>query len=76
MHALPGDQIVVDGTRPGTTRRDGEVVGLHHPDGTPPFDVRWSDTGRTTLYFPGPDAHVVHFDHAITSGGGSHVRKR
>ncbi|MFD9517029.1 DUF1918 domain-containing protein [Streptomyces sp. NPDC059979] len=20
--------------------------------------MRWSDTGRTTVFFPGPDAHV------------------
>ncbi|MFJ2058268.1 DUF1918 domain-containing protein [Streptomyces sp. NPDC087908] len=35
-------------------------VGLHHEDGTPPFDVRWSDTGRVTLLLPGPDARVQH----------------
>ena len=29
-----GDEIVVEKTRTGTVRRHGEVVGLHHPDGT------------------------------------------
>ncbi|WP_051942913.1 DUF1918 domain-containing protein [Streptacidiphilus rugosus] len=76
MRAALGDQIVVDGTRPGVVRRDGEVVGLHHVDGSPPFDVRWSDNGRTSVFFPGPDAHVVHFVHPQDKGGGSHVRQR
>ncbi|MFE2140537.1 DUF1918 domain-containing protein [Streptomyces sp. NPDC059456] len=60
IHAEPGDQIVVGGPAVGTPGRDGEVVALHHEDGTPPYDVRWSDTGRTTVFFPGPDAHVRH----------------
>jgi hypothetical protein len=76
MRAALGDQIIVDGTRPGVVRRDGEVVGLHHLDGSPPFDVRWSDNGRTSVFFPGPDAHVVHFVHSEGNGGGSHVRQR
>jgi pyruvate,water dikinase len=59
-----GDEVIMDGTRPGTVRRDGEIVALHHADGTPPYDVRWSDTGRVTTVFPGPDAHVRHFEHA------------
>ncbi|MFE9255211.1 DUF1918 domain-containing protein [Streptomyces sp. NPDC006879] len=60
IHAHLGDQLVVGGPTVGKPGRDGEVVGLHHDDGTPPYDVRWSDTGRTTLFFPGPDAHVRH----------------
>ncbi|MFD8410954.1 DUF1918 domain-containing protein [Streptomyces sp. NPDC059650] len=60
IHAEVGDQIVVGGPTVGKPGRDGEVVALHHQDGTPPYDVRWSDTGRTTVFFPGPDAHVRH----------------
>lgn len=60
MHADVGDQIVIGGPTVGSPGRDGEVVALHHPDGTPPYDVRWSDTGRTTVIFPGPDAHIRH----------------
>ncbi|GAA2439501.1 hypothetical protein GCM10010273_16530 [Streptomyces lavendulocolor] len=55
-----GDQIIVEGPTVGVVRRDGEVVGLHHDDGSPPYDVRWSDTGRVTVFFPGPDAHIRH----------------
>ncbi|WP_374209087.1 DUF1918 domain-containing protein [Kitasatospora sp. A2-31] len=63
MRAAVGDRIIVQGTRPGATRRDGEIVGLHHPDGSPPYDVRWSDDGRVTEYFPGPDTRLHHFEH-------------
>lgn len=70
MKAAIGDQIVVRLTRTGTARRDGEVVGLRHADGTPPFDVRWSDNGRTTVFFPGPDAHAVH--PGVHPGHGAH----
>ncbi|MFR9676927.1 DUF1918 domain-containing protein [Streptomyces sp. TR06-5] len=65
MKASVGDQLVVESPKEGTAPRDGEVVGLHHDDGSPPYDVRWSDTGRTTLVFPGPDAHVRHLSAAV-----------
>lgn len=55
-----GDQVIVEGPAVGVVRRDGEVIGLHHEDGSPPYDVRWSDTGKVTLFFPGPDAHIRH----------------
>ncbi|KUN88555.1 XRE family transcriptional regulator [Streptomyces bungoensis] len=58
MRAQLGDHLVVDSPATGENRRDGEIVGLHHADGTPPYDVRWSDTHEVTLVFPGPDAHV------------------
>ncbi|MFD9813416.1 DUF1918 domain-containing protein [Streptomyces sp. NPDC059080] len=58
--ARVGDRLIVGGATVGDEGRDGEIVGLHHADGTPPYDVRWSDTDRVTLVFPGPDAHVQH----------------
>lgn len=63
MRAHLGDQLVVESPATGVTRRDGEIVGLHHEDGTPPYDVHWSDTDEVTLVFPGPDAHVHHLEH-------------
>jgi nitroimidazol reductase NimA-like FMN-containing flavoprotein (pyridoxamine 5'-phosphate oxidase superfamily) len=63
MRAQLGDQLVIESPTTGATRRDGEIVGLHHADGTPPYDVRWSDTHDVTLVFPGPDAHVRHLEH-------------
>ncbi|WP_335939592.1 DUF1918 domain-containing protein [Streptomyces sp. PTD5-9] len=63
MRAHLGDRLVVESPATGAVRRDGEIVGLHHEDGTPPYDVRWSETGEVTLVFPGPDAHVRHLAH-------------
>ncbi|MGW0188953.1 pyridoxamine 5'-phosphate oxidase family protein [Streptomyces sp. NPDC003362] len=63
MRAHLGDQLVIESPATGATRRDGEIVGLHHDDGTPPYDVRWSDTDEVTLVFPGPDAHIRHLEH-------------
>ncbi|WP_078628959.1 DUF1918 domain-containing protein [Streptomyces sp. 142MFCol3.1] len=60
MHARVGDEIVVRGTAAGVVARDGEIVGLHRPDGSPPYDVRWAEDGRVSLYFPGPDAYIRH----------------
>jgi transcriptional regulator with XRE-family HTH domain len=71
MHAQLGDRLVVESAVAGVTRRDGEIVGLHHDDGTPPYDVRWSDTGEVSLVFPGPDAHVQH----TGPGPDAHVRR-
>ncbi|WP_155056077.1 DUF1918 domain-containing protein [Streptomyces blattellae] len=62
MQAHLGDQLVIESPATGATRRDGEIVGLHHADGTPPYDVRWSDTDEVTLVFPGPDAHIRHIE--------------
>ncbi|GAB2776708.1 pyridoxamine 5'-phosphate oxidase family protein [Streptomyces chlorus] len=63
MRAHLGDQLVIESAATGVTRRDGEIIGLHHKDGTPPYDVRWSDTQVVTLVFPGPDAHILHPGH-------------
>lgn len=62
MRAQLGDHLVIESPTTGVTRRDGEIIGLHHDDGTPPYDVRWSDNEEVTLVFPGPDAHVRHIE--------------
>lgn len=41
-------------------RREGKIVEVHDPDGAPPYLVHWSDTDTESLFFPGPDAHIVH----------------
>ncbi|ALO98915.1 DNA-binding protein [Streptomyces hygroscopicus subsp. limoneus] len=71
MRARAGDEILVRGTTAGVIARDGEIVGLHHPDDSPPYDVRRADSGRVTLYFAGPDAHIRH-----PVAGGDHARAR
>jgi len=69
MRAHLGDQLVVESPATGIARRDGEIVGLHHEDGTPPYDVRWSDTEQVSLVFPGPDAHIRHIGHGTPPSG-------
>jgi len=72
MRAQLGDVLVVESPTTGVTKRDGEIVGLHHEDGTPPYDVCWSDTHRVTLVYPGPDAHVRHVEHALPKPAAGH----
>ncbi|MFC6599219.1 DUF1918 domain-containing protein [Kitasatospora paranensis] len=63
MRAEVGDRVIVRGTFTGVHDRDGKIVALHHADGTPPWDVLWSESGRTTLLFPGPDTILHHYAH-------------
>ena len=58
MKAHVGDRLVIEGIRLGLPRRVGVIIGLHHPDGTPPYDVRWLDSGRESIVYPGAEAHV------------------
>ncbi len=51
MKASVGDRIVVVSTKVDGPVRDGVVVELRHPDGTPPYLVRWSDDGEPALFF-------------------------
>ncbi len=63
MQAAVGDRIIIKGHRVGEHDRDGEVLEVHGADGGPPFVVRWGDTGHETLFFPGSDAVIQHFEH-------------
>ncbi|MBO0608476.1 dsRBD fold-containing protein [Myceligenerans salitolerans] len=58
MRAAVGDRIVTASGTVGGATRDGVVVECPHGDGSPPYRVRWSDTGEETLVFPGPDTIV------------------
>lgn len=64
MRASIGDRILIASNQLDRPVRDGKVVELRNPDGSPPYVVQWSDSGRTGLFFPGPDAHVEHLGHA------------
>ena len=63
MQACVGDRIVIRGHRIGEHERDCEVVEVRGDDGGPPYVVRWEDRDHDTLFFPGPDAMVQHFEH-------------
>lgn len=60
MKASRGDRIVIKGHRVGEHDRDCRVLDVRGPDGQPPYLVRWDDSGREGLFFPGSDAHVQH----------------
>ncbi|MGH3988295.1 MAG: DUF1918 domain-containing protein, partial [Pseudonocardiaceae bacterium] len=60
MHAVPGERIIVRRSHLGEPASDGEIIEVRGPDGSPPFLVRWSDTGNEALVFPGSDAEIHH----------------
>jgi len=62
MYARKGDRLVVPSPHTGGPVRDAEIVGVRHPDGSPPYDVLWSDTGHEGYFFPGPDAYIEHVE--------------
>jgi hypothetical protein len=63
LRAAVGDRLVVQSMH--GPARDAEILELRHSDGTPPYWVRWSDTGHEALVFPGADAYVQHFPHDL-----------
>lgn len=60
MYAEVGDRLVIQSPHLDEPVRDAEILQVRHDDGSPPYLVRWSDTGHEGLVFPGPDAVVHH----------------
>ena len=58
MKASVGDRLVEQGLHVGDARRVGIITELRHGDGSPPYLVRWLDTGHESLVYPGPDARI------------------
>ncbi len=58
MHASTGDQIVIETATLDAQRRQGEVLEVIGDGDQRHYRVRWQD-GHESVYFPGPDAHVV-----------------
>ncbi|WP_031171661.1 DUF1918 domain-containing protein [Streptosporangium roseum] len=58
MKAKVGDRLIVESTHLGEPRRIGIITGLHHPDGSPPYDVHWLDQEHEAMIFPGPGARI------------------
>lgn len=58
MRAQAGDWLIIEQANIDHEARRGLIEEVRSPDGTPPYLVRWLDTGREALVFPGPDAHV------------------
>ncbi|HKF31833.1 MAG TPA: DUF1918 domain-containing protein [Jatrophihabitantaceae bacterium] len=61
MRAQAGDWLVTEGCDTEHHARRARILSVSHPDGTPPYQVRWDD-GHEGLVFPGPDSHVVKED--------------
>jgi hypothetical protein len=64
MRAHVGDQLVVAGDE----SRVGLIIGLPHPDGSPPYVVRWLADGHIALVYPGPYARIVPTGAGQTNG--------
>lgn len=58
MKAQVGDLMLVTSHHVGVPERTGEIVEVRGPEGSPPYVVRWKDTGEEGLVFPGSDARV------------------
>ncbi|WP_428981440.1 DUF1918 domain-containing protein [Nocardia brasiliensis] len=52
-----GDRLLVHGHVVGQADRQGKIIEVRGPNGSPPYLVRYSD-GHESLVFPGPDAIV------------------
>lgn len=70
MQATVGDRISILRHDEHGVFRDGEIIEVTNPEGSPPYYVRWSDDGHVSLFFPGPDARVTHYEeHAPPASG-------
>lgn len=70
MRAEVGDKIIVERHHVGEPHREAEILAVEGPDGSPPYRVRWGEDGHESLFFPGSDATVVHYDGARRSEQG------
>lgn len=59
MKAKPGDWLIVESHSSGEHQRRALIEEVHSADGSPPYLIRWTDSGHEALMFPGPDSHVV-----------------
>ncbi len=62
MQATVGDRISILRHDEHGVFRDGVIIEVPGGAGQPPYYVRWSDDGHVSLFFPGPDARVTHYE--------------
>lgn len=58
MQAKVGDWLVVKSSSESRHARRAAILAVS-ADGGPPYTVRWLDTGREALVFPGPDCVLI-----------------
>ncbi|MDO8391327.1 MAG: DUF1918 domain-containing protein [Actinomycetota bacterium] len=59
LHAVVGDEIVVDNMDLGHPPRTGEVLEVLGAADETHYRVRWDD-GHESVFFPASTAHAVH----------------
>lgn len=59
MKAEVGDWLVMKGFSVDRPDKRGLITEVHSDDGSPPYVVRWLDSGHVATVFPGPDAIAV-----------------
>ena len=59
MKAEVGDWLAIKGFSVDQKEQRGLITEVHSDDGSPPYVVRWLDSGHVATVFPGPDAMVV-----------------
>jgi len=59
VNAAVGNWLVVRARLLDQPVRAGEIVEVPHPDGSPPYVVRWQGDEHTSVVFPGADAVVA-----------------
>jgi len=59
VQAQVGNWLVVRARVLDQPVRIGQILETPHPDGSPPYVVRWLDDERTSVVFPGNDAVVT-----------------
>lgn len=62
IHAVVGDEIVVDHMDLGRPPRKGEVLEVLGDGDNQHYRVRWDD-GHESVFFPASTAHAVHAKH-------------
>lgn len=60
MRATRGDRLIVRSNVAEEPDREAEILEVHGRNGTPPYLVRWSDTGHESRYTPTADDVIVH----------------
>ncbi len=70
MHAAPGDRIIICAEQVDGDDRSGQVLSARHPDGSPPYWIRWDQDGHESLVYPPASAFFLRHNQEITGTAG------